>query len=100
MARALLEMDRTDEAEKSINESIKRKRDYAPAYLLRANIYIRKRNYSALIRDLDQFLKLDPNGPLSADARETRDQVQRRLTASVAVNPDVPIVVLPPDPPR
>jgi len=101
LARALFEQNRPDEAEKSIGESLKRKPDYAPSYLLRANVFIRKRNYPALVRDLDQYLRLDPGGALSARVRQTRDQVQRRLTAAAAAAPETPIVLPPPmDPPK
>jgi tetratricopeptide (TPR) repeat protein len=99
LARALLELNRTDEAEKSIGESLKRKPDYAPSFLLRANIFIRKRNYPALIRELDQYLRLDPAGPQSDSVRQTRNEVQRRLTATVAAAPETAIVLPPPDPP-
>lgn len=87
LARALLGLNRLDEADKSVTESINRKPDYAPAYLMRANIHIRKKDYSALIQDLDEFLRLNPAGSMSADARQTREKIQRMLTQSATSPP-------------
>jgi tetratricopeptide (TPR) repeat protein len=87
LARALLGLNRLDEADKSVTESITRRPDYAPAFLMRANIHIRKKDYPALIRDLDEFLRLEPAGPMSADARQTREKIQRMLTQSAASAP-------------
>jgi tetratricopeptide (TPR) repeat protein len=87
LARALLGINRLDEAEKSVMASIQRKSDYAPAFLMLANIHIRKKDYPALIRDLDEFLRLDPNGPMSASARQTREQIQKKLSENAAALP-------------
>jgi len=80
LARALLGLNRLDEAEKSIDEARTRKPDFSQLHLVSANIHIRKGDPIALLRDLDEFLKLEPNGPQSDQARQTRETVQRGLT--------------------
>ncbi len=82
MARALLGMNRVNEAEKNLEEARKRKNDYAPLYLVSANVHIRKKNYPALLDDLDAYLKLEPSGPMSDQARQMREQVQRALASA------------------
>jgi tetratricopeptide (TPR) repeat protein len=79
LARALMGLRRTDEAEKCATDSISRRSDFAPAYLLLANVNIRKKDYPSLLRNLDEFLRLAPTGPMSAQAREMRERVGREM---------------------
>ena len=79
LARALFALNRVEEAEQSVQAARMRRGDFAPMYLLSANIHIRTKNYPALLEDLDTYLKLDPSGPASAGARELREQVARAL---------------------
>jgi tetratricopeptide (TPR) repeat protein len=79
LGRALLGLDRTAEAEAAVRAAQQAKPDYAPVYLLLANIHIRKKDYPALLSDLDQYLKLEPNGPDSEQARKLRQRIQDAL---------------------
>jgi tetratricopeptide (TPR) repeat protein len=79
LARALAALGRPAEAEKCLADVVKLNSDYAPAYLLLANIHIRMKNHAALLSDLNEYLKLEPNGPQSAQARKTRDTIQRAM---------------------
>ena len=56
--------------------------DNPPVYLLLANIHIQRKDYPALIRDLDDYLRLAPIGPEADQARKTREHVQALLNAS------------------
>jgi hypothetical protein len=42
----------------------------------------RRKDYGAVVEDLDEYLKLDPASPTSAKARALRDSAQRALTES------------------
>ena len=79
LARALVGLNRVDDAEKSAREARTRKPDFPPLHLVLANIHIRKRDYPALLEDLDTYLKLEPSGPLSDKARQMREAVGRAL---------------------
>ena len=79
LARALVGLNRLDVAEKSAMEARTRRPDYAPLYLVLANIHIRKHDYPGLLQDLDSYLKLEPQGPNSDKARAMRETVQRGL---------------------
>ena len=67
------------EAEKNARRALARKDDLASAYVLLANIAIRRRDYRAAISELDKFLKLKPDGPRSAEARDVRSAAERVL---------------------
>src|SRR2546422_4732413 len=72
-------VDPGETAHKIAEEARKHNPDYPLLHLLLANIHIRKRDYPALLGDLDTFLKLEPNGPTSDQVRQTREKVQRAL---------------------
>jgi Flp pilus assembly protein TadD len=91
LARALMGQHRTDEAEKSILEALKAKPDISEAYLLLANIHMNRNDQASLIKDLDNFLRLDPKGPQSDKAREMRDRTITELgQAKAAGTPPAP----------
>src|SRR5437879_10902584 len=79
LARALMGLNRVEPAQKIAEEARKHNPDYPLLHLFAANIHIRKRDYPALLGDLDTFLKLEPNGPTSDQVRQTREKVQRAL---------------------
>ncbi len=81
MARALTALKQTDEAEKSAQHSRDLMPDNPPVYLLLANIHIQKKDYPALMRDLDDYLRLSPIGPEADQARKTREHVQTLLNS-------------------
>jgi tetratricopeptide (TPR) repeat protein len=81
LARALNSLKRPEEAEKSARQSRDMMPDNPPVYLLLANIHIQRKDYPALIRDLDDYLRLSPVGPEADQARKTRERVQATLDA-------------------
>jgi tetratricopeptide (TPR) repeat protein len=79
LARALLGEKNPAEAEKNGLEARKRKTDFPGLYLILANIHIQLRNNEAVLEDVNTFLKLDPDGPASGQARKIKDQMERTL---------------------
>jgi hypothetical protein len=84
LARALNALRRPEEAEKNALQARDLMPDNAPVYLLLANIHIQRKDYPALLRDLDGYLRLSPYGPEADQARKTKDQVQAALNAQKA----------------
>jgi tetratricopeptide (TPR) repeat protein len=84
LARALNALKRPEEAEKNAQQARDLMPDNAPVYLLLANIHIQRKDYPALLRDLDDYLRLSPYGPEADQARKTKDQVQAALNAQKA----------------
>jgi tetratricopeptide (TPR) repeat protein len=74
---ALYGLDRLEDAEKSVREALHRKPDFPEAYLLLADIHSRQRDYRALMTDLNEYLKLVPDGSASGRAKALRESVER-----------------------
>jgi tetratricopeptide (TPR) repeat protein len=81
LARALTGQKKTDEAEKNAQQARDLMPDNPPVYLLLANIHIQRKDYAALIRDLDDYLRLSPGGAEADQARKTRERAQSMLEA-------------------
>jgi tetratricopeptide (TPR) repeat protein len=81
LARALNALKRPGEAEKSAQQARDIMPDNPPVYLLLANIHIQRKDYPALLRDLDDYLRLAPFGPEADQARKTRERIQATLNA-------------------
>ena len=79
LGRALLGLNRLEEAEKSLIEARTRHPRAGSVYLVLANVYIRGRNQPALLETLDRYLEVEPDGRMSANARAMRETVQRNL---------------------
>jgi tetratricopeptide (TPR) repeat protein len=88
---ALFGLGRFEEAETSARDSVRARLDFAEAHLLLALIHDGQKNYPALLNDLDEYLKLEPDGKASAGTRALREKVQRDLdeaqSASALVQP-------------
>jgi len=85
LARALLGLHRSSEAETKAFAAIALKPDNAELYLVLANAHDQLQNERALLDDLNHYLKLAPTGPFAEQARLSRDKVQQDLAASPAL---------------
>jgi tetratricopeptide (TPR) repeat protein len=79
LARAQLGEGHPADAEKSGIEAQKRKADFAGLYLILANIHLQLHNNQAVLEDVNTFLKLEPDGPASDQARAIKSQMERAL---------------------
>jgi tetratricopeptide (TPR) repeat protein len=86
LGEALKQLNRLDEAEKSAHEALLRNPAYAGAYLVLSDVAESRGDYGAEIRDLDTYLRLQPNGPGSELARKVRASAQRMLAPSHPLN--------------
>ena len=82
LARALTQLHRASEAEPSAVAAVKLKPDNPTLYLVLANIHMQLQKDRAQLDDLNQYLKLAPQGSFAAQARQQRDQLQQFLSAS------------------
>jgi len=74
---ALFRLNRLEEAEKSAREALLRKPGFAWAYLVLADVHGRRGEYARQLQNLDEYLKLEPDGPASKRVREVRDFVRQ-----------------------
>jgi tetratricopeptide (TPR) repeat protein len=79
LASVLYTTSRLPEAEKSARQAVISRPNFVEAYLLLAEIHLRQSNASAVVEDLDAYLKLDPHSPRSARARSVHEDAQRAL---------------------
>ena len=79
---ALFSLNRFQDAEKSVREAIRWKSDSADSYLLLADIHGHLHDYSTLMQDLDEYLKLEPNGPMNDKVRSLRDKAEQSILES------------------
>lgn len=103
LARALFGLQQLEEAEKSAIQARDMKPDNPSVYLLLANILIYRRDYPALLKDLDSYLKLVPSGPDADQARKARDDLQAAMPSAenqthINVPPPAPENEPPPPP--
>ena len=66
-------------------QSAERARTLSPAspiiYRLFANIHLRAQNYPAVLADIDQYLKLDPQSAAGIRAKQLREQVAEKIAS-------------------
>jgi Tfp pilus assembly protein PilF len=79
LGMALLALDRLDEAEKSAEEALLRKPGYAEAYLVRADVNAKRKNFRGQVQNLEAYLRLEPKGMASARAQQAREVALKML---------------------
>jgi tetratricopeptide (TPR) repeat protein len=82
LAWALFGLNRLDEAEQIAHEASILSPKFAPTHLLLANIYNRRTDYSAVLSELDAYLRLEPDGPMSDQVRLVQGLVKQKLIKS------------------
>jgi Flp pilus assembly protein TadD len=86
LARAEVGLGQWESAEKNALAAREINASVVPLHLILANIHIHKKDYQAAIDDLEASLRIDPDGPSSARARNTIDEV-RKIMASSKTSP-------------
>lgn len=84
LAQVLLGLGRADEAEEPAKAAVEIQPDNPSLRLLLADVHVQTKNETALLEDLNAYLKIAPNGPYADKARQERDKVQQRLQNSQA----------------
>ncbi len=87
LAWVLFSAARLPEAEKSARQAVLYNANFATAYLLLAQIHLGQSDLSAVTADLDAYLRLDPEGPHSAEAKAVRAQAERVLAKQQGADP-------------
>jgi tetratricopeptide (TPR) repeat protein len=77
---ALFGLDRLEEAEQSLREALRLKTDFPEAHLLLADIHSRKEDYSSLVTDLNEYLRIAPNGPASDRVKALRESAKAKMS--------------------
>jgi tetratricopeptide (TPR) repeat protein len=77
---------RMDEAEESARAALLRKPDYAPAFIVLANVYGQKQAFQQQLEAMDKYLKLRPTGLMAERVKQARQKTQEIVSALPAVN--------------
>jgi tetratricopeptide (TPR) repeat protein len=80
LGRILFTENKVTDAEKSAQQARSLAPNVAIIYRLLSNIHLSQKNYSALVQDLDAYIKLDPDSPAGVRAKEIRKQVQENIS--------------------
>jgi len=79
LGRAFLNEKKISDARDSAEQARLLAPSAAVVYRLLSNIHLRQKDYPALLQDLDMYLKLDPDSPAGARAKQLREQVQQKI---------------------
>jgi tetratricopeptide (TPR) repeat protein len=85
LAWTLFGLNRLDEAEKNAHEVLVRDPRLALAHLLLAHIYNRRGDSSAVLSEVDTYLRLTPDGPLSDQMRVVQEFLRRKVAMPVVI---------------
>ena len=77
---------RIDEAEASARAALLRKPDYAPAFIVLANVYGQKQAFQQQLEAMDKYLKLSPTGILAERVKQARQKTLEIVAALPPVN--------------
>jgi tetratricopeptide (TPR) repeat protein len=84
LAMTQFALHRTAEAERNAEQALRRNGDLPEAYFLLAAIHQREHNSPAVMQDLAEYLRLEPNGARSDEARSLLGKAQPEMTHSPA----------------
>jgi Flp pilus assembly protein TadD len=73
LAMTLFVENRIEDAEKGAHDALLRKPDLAAAYIVLADVYARRHQFSQQVEALDMYLKLAPNGPSAERVKKARE---------------------------
>jgi len=104
LARALVGLERFQDAEQYALSADKEKPDQPAIQLLLADIHSHVRNYQALLDNLNAYLRVAPTGAQAEKIRPMRDQLQQALAnqgaaPAAASSPATPAAASPADSP-
>jgi tetratricopeptide (TPR) repeat protein len=90
LGQTLFGMNRLNEAEQSARQALLRNSQVPAAYILLANIYMKRNEYVMATQYLDIFLKMEPQGSTSEQARAVRAAATRIVTRLQSQNTAIP----------
>lgn len=79
LGRACLAESHVADAKKAAEQARSLMPNAAIIYRLLANVHMREKDHPALLEDIDAYLKIDPNSPAGAHAKEMRAEVIQKI---------------------
>ena len=81
LGRVELKARHLSEAQKYAEKARTLAPNAAVVYRLLSNVHLQEKNYPSLLEDLDAYIKLDPDSPAGARAKQMREEVQQKIDA-------------------
>jgi len=82
LAKTYSATGRWQEAAPLVESAVKELPDLAPAHVLLANIRLKQRNAPAALHEYQEYLRLDPDGPMAPQVRDMIAKLQSALSSS------------------
>jgi len=79
LARSLWGAGKWQAAEPHVREAIDLNKDYAGPHALMGNIYIQQENPEAALKEFEECLRLDPEGPMAPAVKDMIAQLKKAL---------------------
>jgi Carboxypeptidase regulatory-like domain/Tetratricopeptide repeat len=81
LGRVELAENEIDDAKKSAEQARSLAPNEAPVYRLLTKIDLEKKDYQGALKDLDGYIKLDPDSPLGTRAKQLRQEVAQKAAS-------------------
>ena len=79
LARTYWAMGRWQDAEPHAQKAVALKPDLAPAHIVLGNIGLRKRDNAAALKEFNEYLRLDPQGPMAEPVRQIVAKIEAAM---------------------
>jgi tetratricopeptide (TPR) repeat protein len=87
LSKVELSQNHIADAEKLAEQARSLAPNFPSVYRLLSSIHLRQKNYTALLRDIDAYVQLDPDSPAGVRAKQLRDEILQKMTTEVAATP-------------
>jgi len=84
LSRVELSQKRIEDATKSAEQARALAPNFAAVHKLLANIHMQQKNYPELLKDIDAYVRLDPDSPAGVRAKQIREEVVRKMSGEAA----------------
>ncbi len=81
LAKTYWAMGKWQDAEPHAMKAVELKPDMAPAHVLLGNIALRKQEPQTALKEFQEYLKLDPNGPMAGGVQQMIAKIEQALKA-------------------
>jgi Tfp pilus assembly protein PilF len=79
LARCYWALNDWQDAEGHVRKALELNKDYAGPHVLMGNIYLRHRDAHSALTEFKEFLRLEPEGPLSTNVKEMIGKIEKAL---------------------
>jgi tetratricopeptide (TPR) repeat protein len=77
LGKSLWAQKKWQEAEPHASKAIAIKKDFPPSHVLMGNIYLRRRDAASALKEFNEYLRLDPTGPLAEPVKGMVEKIQK-----------------------